>query len=319
MTRHIRELADAFVETQRMDDGELAERIRSDGVDILVVLAGHTARNRLLAAARKPAPILVSYADFSTTGLAAMDYWLTDPIVHPEGQTGERFTETLMRVPMMVLHRPIDVAPPVTTLPARERGHVTFGSCNNPAKIGAGVLDLWAAILSQVPRSRLALKYRKVYEVPDVRARIRGRFAERGVDPDRVVFIGGDVDRASHLALVGEMDVALDPFPFNGCTTTFEALWMGVPVVTLAGRRFLGRMGTSFLTHLGMPELVAPTPEAYVGTAVALSADLDRLAAIRSGLRDRVMASPLCDGPAYARSIEAAFRAAWRRWCESRQ
>jgi protein O-GlcNAc transferase len=318
-TRHFREIADRFVETQMLDDAALAERIRADGIDILVVLAGHTARNRLTVAGRKPAPILVSYADFSTTGLAVMDYWLTDPVVHPEGAIEERFTETLMRIPMMVLHRPIEVAPPVSPLPARVRGHVTFGSYNNPAKIGDRVIDLWARVLGEVPQSRLMLKYRKVYDVPDVRSRLAQRFAERGIDPVRIVFAGGDLDRATHLALVGEMDIALDPFPFNGCTTTFEALWMGVPVVTLAGRRFLGRMGTSFLTHLGMPDLVADTPEAYVRIAAALAGDLDRLAALRQQFRERILASPLCDGPAYARSIEKAFREAWRRWCEARQ
>ncbi len=317
MTRHIRELTDRFVETAGLDDAALAERIRTDGIDILVVMAGHTARNRMTVAARKPAPIMVSYADFSTTGLSVMDYWLTDPIVHPEGAIEERFTETLMRLPMMVLHRPIDVAPPVSPLPAPVRGHVTFGSFNNLAKIGDDVTGLWARLLARVPQARLMLKYQNVYAVEDVRARLQRGFAERGVDPRRIVFLGADPDRASHLAMVGEMDIALDPFPFNGCTTTFEALWMGVPVVTLAGRRFLGRMGASFLTHLGLPELVAPTSEDYVRIAADLAADLDQVAGLRSSLRERILRSPLCDGPAYARSIEAAFRQAWRRWCES--
>lgn len=317
MTRHIREASDHFVETQDLDDAALADRIRSDRIDILLVMAGHTARNRMTVAARKPAPVMVSYADFSTTGLAVMDYWLTDPIVHPEGATEERFVETLMRIPMMVLHRPIDVAPPVSTLPAPTRGHVTFGSFNNPSKIGDAVLDVWAELLRVVPDARLLLKYQGVYQVSDVRSRIATHFAGRGVDPARIAFLGADPNRASHLAMVGEMDVALDPFPFNGCTTTFEALWMGVPVVTLAGRRFLGRMGTSFLTHLGLPELVATTPENYVRIAADLAADLGRLEQLRGSLRERVMASPLCDGPRYARSIEAAFRQAWRRWCET--
>jgi predicted O-linked N-acetylglucosamine transferase (SPINDLY family) len=316
MTRHVREISDRFVETQTLDDAALAERIRTDAIDILVVLAGHTARNRLTAAARKPAPVMVSYAEFSTSGLAVMDYWLTDPVVHPESGTEERFTEALMRIPMMVLHKPIDVSPAVSPLPARLRGHVTFGSYNNPAKIGDRVIDLWARILNQVPQSRLMLKYRKVYEVPDIRERLRGRFAGHGIDPGRIVFAGGDLDRASHLALVGEMDIALDPFPFNGCTTTFEALWMGVPVVNLAGRRWLGRMGTSFLTHLGAAELIAGTPDDYVRIAAALAGDLDRLADLRARLRERVLASPLCDDRAYAASIEKAFRTAWRRWCE---
>ena len=319
MTRHISALADRFVETQGLDDDALADRIRADRIDILVVVAGHTARNRLIAAARKPAPILVSYADFSTTGLSVMDYWLTDPIVHPEGATEELFTETLMRIPMMVLHRPIDVAPPVSSLPAPSRGHVTFGSFNNPAKIGDAVIALWARLLAKVPDARLMLKYRTAYDVPDVRNRIARRFGEMGGDPGRIIFAGGNLDRPQHLALVGDVDIGLDPFPFNGCTTTFEALWMGVPVVTLAGRRFLGRMGASFLTHLGLPELVADDADGYVAAAASLASDLDRLTALRQGLRQRILASPLCDGPAYARSIEIALRSAWRRWCGGRR
>lgn len=319
MTRHIQAIADHFVETQTLSDEALADRIRADGIDILVVVAGHTARNRLIAAARKPAPILVSYADFSTTGLEVMDYWLTDPIVHPEGVTEELFTETLMRIPMMVLHRPIEVAPPISSLPAQSRGHITFGSFNNPAKIGDEVVALWARLLAEVPDARLMLKYRTVYEVPDVRDRLARRFSDRGIDPARIIFAGGDLNRQAHLGLVGEVDIGLDPFPFNGCTTTFEALWMGVPVVTLAGRRFLGRMATSFLTHLGLPELVASDADAYVAVATGLASDLERLSALRHSLRQRILASPLCDGPAYTRSIEVAFRAAWRRWCEGRR
>jgi len=319
MTDHIRSISDRFVETQELDDAALAGRIRDDAIDILVVLAGHTARNRLTAAARKPAPIMVSYAEFSTSGLSVMDYWLTDPAIHPEGATEERFTETLMRIPMLVLHRPIDVAPAVSPLPAPFRGHVTFGSFNNPAKIGDQVVDLWARILRQVPQSRLMLKYRTVYEVQDVRDRIRRMFAERGVEPERIVFGGGNPDRTLHLTLVSEVDIGLDPFPFNGCTTTFEALWMGVPVVTLAGRRWLGRMSTSFLTRLGHTELIASSPDEYVKIACELAADLDRLATLRQTLRPRILASPLCDNAMYARSIEHEFRKAWRRWCRDRR
>ncbi len=318
MTRHIREITDRFVETQTLSDADLDDRIRADGIDILVVMAGHTARNRMTVAGRKPAPVMVSYADFSTTGVEAMDYWLTDPIVHPEGATEELFTETLMRIPMMVLHRPIDVAPRVPPLSATVRGRVTFGSFNNPAKIGDEVVELWSRVLGEVPDAQLILKYRDVYTVEDVRARLAQRFSGHGVDPSRIIFLGGDPNRASHLAMVGGIDIALDPFPFNGCTTTFEALWMGVPVVTLAGRRFLGRMGTSFLTHLGLTELVAETPADYVRIASGLASDLPRLEGLRRRLRQRIMDSPLCDGPAYARSIEIAFRRAWRRWCEGR-
>jgi predicted O-linked N-acetylglucosamine transferase (SPINDLY family) len=311
----IRGMVDHWREVENFDDATVADIVRQAGIDILFVTAGHVALNRLGVAGYKPAPIMVSYADFTSTGLEVMDYWLSDRWIHPPGQTTERFTETLLRLPMMVLHHPIAQAPPVVPPAASARGVVTFGSCNNPAKINDDVVAVWARILAAVPNARLLLKYITAYDSPYVRARYIAGFARHGIDPGRLVFRGGDLSRGQQLHLVSDIDIALDPFPFTGCTTTFEALWMGVPVVTLAGSRFLGRMSTSFLGVAGLDWLIADDPDRYVACAVALAGNLERLQVLRGELRPRVAASPLCDAPRYARNVEKAFRTIWRRYC----
>jgi protein O-GlcNAc transferase len=316
VTQRYRAAADAYRSTVGLSDDEVAETIRADGIDILFVMAGHTAHNRLLACARKPAPVQIAYGDLSTTGLATMDWWLTDPVIHPEG-TRERFTEKLLRIPLLVLHEPPGQAPDVGPLPARAAGFVTFGSCNNAAKLNERVFALWARVLAAVPGARLLLKYVNWFGNESARARIRGAFARLGVDPDRIVFDGERLPRARHLEILNRIDIALDPFPFNGCTTTFEALWMGVPVVTLAGERWLGRMGAGTLAPLGLDHLAVTDEARYVALAAALANDLDGLAALRAGLRGRVASSPLVDARAYARSVESAFRIAWRNWCRT--
>ena len=153
------------------------------------------------------------------------------------------------------------------------------------------------------------------FDDPGRRRAMQARFAVHGIETDRIEGVGLAFDRGDHLARMAEIDIALDPFPFNGCTATFEALWMGVPVVTLAGRRWLGRMGTSFLTALGLPELIAATQDEYVTKAAALASDLPRLATLRAALRPRILGSALCDGPAYARSVDQAYRLIWHTWC----
>jgi predicted O-linked N-acetylglucosamine transferase (SPINDLY family) len=297
VTRRFQDLADLWRSTVGRGDDEVADMIRADGMDILISMAGHTAGNRLGVCAYKPAPILVSYGDLSTTGMEIMDYWLTDPVVHPPDST-ERFTETLLHVPHLVLHEPPAEAPAVAPLPALARGRISFGSFNNPAKMTDGVVALWARVLGAVPESRLVLGYLQWFGGPGHLQVARVRFAAHGIEPDRIDAVGLAFDRGDHLARMAEIDIALDPFPFNGCTATFEALWMGVPVVTLAGRRWLGRMA-----------------DHYVAKAAALAADLPRLAAMRAGLRPRILNSALCDGPAYARSVEHAYRRIWRDWC----
>jgi predicted O-linked N-acetylglucosamine transferase (SPINDLY family) len=313
-----RGLARAWRVTTGLGDGDVAGAIRQDEIDVLVILAGHTGHNRMGVAAHRPAPVQVSFHDLTTSGLAVMDAWLTDPVLHPAASE-EQFTERLVRLPCFYLHRPPDAAPEIGAPPHRTRGHITFGSCNNPAKLSLPVIRLWSRILQAVPNSRLLLKYVDWFGDEAVAGRFGRLFETHGIAADRIRFERGDLRRAEQLRILNEVDIALDPFPFNGSTTTFEALWMGVPVVTLAGSRFVGRVGASVLTRLDLANLVAETAEDYVRIAVALAADAERLGSLRRSLREQVRASALCNAPAYARSVEAAYRALWTDWCRGRQ
>ncbi len=315
MTERFRGIAERWRWVGGQDEHRIAAQIREDRIDVLVMMAPHTADNRPLVAALKPAPVQVALYDLTTTGMAAVDAWITDPLIHPPGETTERFVETLIRVPCLVNHAAPSPSPPLVRPPSAVRGRVTFGSFNNPAKVTDRVIALWAEVLDAVPGSRLLLKYLSRYGSPEMARLIGDRFAAHGIGPDRLELRSGRLPRMAQLALLNEVDIALDPFPFNGCTTTFEALWMGVPVVTLEGSRFLGRMSGSFLRHVGLGDLVAGDAAAYVGVATGLAGDLDRRSALRRELRDRLLASPLCDADAHARSLVAAYRRLWRDWC----
>jgi predicted O-linked N-acetylglucosamine transferase (SPINDLY family) len=305
-TARFRSHAEGWTSTVGMGDEQVAERMRKDGLDLLIVLAGHTAKNRPLVAAFGGAPVQASFHDLTTSGLEAMDWWITDGVLHPEG-TKERFTEKLWRLPHFYLHRPPDEAPDVGPLPSEAGGHITFVSCNNPAKLTDGVVRLWSQVLKGVPGSRLLLKYVGWFGDEVVRSRIVGRFEANGIGRERLDLRATDLVRKEQLGLLNEADIALDPFPFNGSTTTFEALWMGVPVVTLQGERFVGRVGASVLSALDLPELIASDEEAYVAAAVALAGDRERLAGLRRSLRPRIAASPICDAAGYTRSVETAL------------
>ncbi|MBM3600638.1 MAG: tetratricopeptide repeat protein [Alphaproteobacteria bacterium] len=312
-THRLGRISDHWRVIAGVPDEAAADMIRADKIDILVSLAGHTAFNRLTILAHKPAPVQIGYG-VGTSGMTAVDYWLSDPILHPP-ETRERCAEELWRLPHLVIHQPPQEAPDVAPLPARRNGWITFGCFNNPAKLAPELVALWARILHAVPTARLRLKYMNWLDQADLVARVRERFAAHGIDGARLLIGGGLMARPEHLALVGSCDVILDSAPFNGWTTTFEALYMGVPVVTLTGDRFLGRVGASFLSAAGLPELIADNADAYVGIAVGLAKDVARLDALRRDLRARVLASPLCDASVYARTVEAAYREMWRRWC----
>jgi protein O-GlcNAc transferase len=191
---------------------------------------------------------------------------------------------------------------------------VTFASFNNLLKVNREVLDAWAGILKRVPNSRLLLKTRWLH-VPEMRERVRNLLEQRGVAPDRIELVGKYPMSAEHLAAYGEVDIALDTFPYNGATTTCEALWMGVPVVTLAGDRHAARVEASMLSRVGLERLVADRPQDYIEAAARLAADLPGLGRLRADLRGRLAASPLCDGPRFTSELEAAFRTMWREWC----
>ena len=291
----------------------LAAQIRDDKIDVLFDLAGHTARNRMLAFVRKPAPIQITWIGYEgTTGLSAIDYLLADRCMVPE-QAEVHFREKVLRLPDCYLcYDPpthcagAPDAPAVSGLPALRCGHVTFGSCNNLAKINAEVVAVWAEILRRVPLSRLLVKYRGL-EDEAVRARYLDLFAAQGTAADRLEIEGWSPLR-DLLARHDGIDVALDPFPFAGGVTTCHALWMGVPVVTWPGETFASRHALSYLSAIGLTETIAGSREEYVEIAVRLAADLPRLAAIRAGLRRQMAASPLCDGRRFARQFMELLR-----------
>ena len=312
-TARLRELADHWVPIPTLDDEAVAARIRDDGIDLLVDLGGHTGNSRLPVFAHRAAPLQVSWLGYpNTTGLATMDYRLTDAIADPPGVTDRFHTERLIRLDSGFLcYRPAADAPTVASPPCLERGFVTFGCFNHPAKLSNETVRAWAALIAGVPGSRLQLKYR-IFEDAATRDFHRDRFVAAGLDPDRLDFIGHIDDPQGHLATYGGIDLALDPFPYNGTTTTCEALWMGVPVVSLAGTRHAARVGASLLHRVGLDELVADDLDAYVSLAAGLAREPGRLTALRAGLRDRVAQSPLLDGAGFARAVEAAFRAMGR-------
>ena len=297
-------------------DAQVADLIREDGIDLLVDLAGHTDRNRLLVLARRPAPVQVTCLGYpDTTGMNAVDYRLTDAHADPPGATERFHIEQLVRLPDCAwCFRPSDDAPPVSTLPVLHSGHITFGCFNTRPKITEEMFAIWAEILLRAPGSRLLLK-NLGFRDPSVQMRARALLEKAGVAPARVELIGRVSDFAEHLTCYGRVDIALDTFPYHGTTTTCEALWMGVPVITLAGKTHASRVGVSLLENLALPELIAGQPVDYIGTAAELAADISRLAALRATLRERMASSPLMDGPRYARNVEHAFREMWRAWC----
>jgi predicted O-linked N-acetylglucosamine transferase (SPINDLY family) len=252
--------------------------------------------------------------DLTSSGVSAVDHWLTDPLLCPQ-ETAELFVETPVRLPSFYLHMPPSAIDAPMPSAVAERRPVIFGCCNNPAKLNDAVLRLWAEVLKAAPASRLTFRYFQHFASEDGKAPIVAGLRRHGIDAHRLMFETGGTERDDQLRHLGSIDIALDPFPFNGATTTFEALWMGLPVVTLAGRRFVGRVAAAHLQLVGLGDLVAESPEEYVRIAAGLAAAPDRRARLRRELRSRVLASPLCDAHAYARSVERAYREMWRARC----
>jgi len=296
----------------------LAEQIRADQIDILFDLAGHTARNRLLVFARKPASIQITWIGYEgTTGLAAMDYILADRCAIPEG-VEKYYREKVLRLPeVYVCYAPPADAPAVGPLPALTRGQVTFGSFNNLAKINPQVVAAWAEILRRVPEARLVLKYRGLNDA-GTRCRYTELFAAQGIESARLELLAWSA-YAEMLAEYQRIDIALDPFPFSGGVTTCEALWMGIPVITWPGETFAGRHSLSHLSNIGLTETIARDLDEYVKLAAALAGDLSRLARIRAGLREQVASSPLCDGERFAANLMSLLRAVWSQWTSRAQ
>lgn len=314
MTEWFQHSADAWRSIKGLNDCEAAELIRRDQIDVLVLLAGRFDGNRPLIAAYRPAPVQVSFHDPATSGLIDMDYLITDHNLSPR-ETRERFTERLVHLPTFYVHPPLIAVSEVGMLPQQQKGYVTFGSFNNPAKINERVVSLWAQVLQSIPGSRLLLKYKNGFGVASVKTHFLKLFELYGIPASRLDLVGADEDMSSHLNRYAAIDIALDTFPFTGSTTTFEALWMGVPVVTLLGDHMVARWSGAMLKKLNLDELIANNEDGYVEIAKGLAQNLDRLESMRTGLRERVAKSPLCDEKRRAHQLERVYRWMWAKWC----
>lgn len=310
-TARIRKLADVWRVIAGAPDARVAELIRRDRIDVLVELAGHMGGNRMPLFARKPAPVQVAYPGYpNTTGLGTIDYLITDADRDPPGAEA-LYTEALVRLPVSgQCYRPPDDAPPVGPLPMETAGHVTFGCLNKLEKVTPRMLGLWGRVLEALPAARLLV-------LAADEAAARRLFADHGIAGERLE-VTGRLPRGQYMSLYNRIDVALDTFPYNGHTTTLDALWMGVPTVTLAGETHLSREGLAALRLVGLEAFVARTPDDYVETAVRIASDRAALAELRRCLRGRMSASPLCDSPALTRRLEGAYRRAWEQWCASK-
>jgi predicted O-linked N-acetylglucosamine transferase (SPINDLY family) len=314
-TLRLMQSVEHWCDVVQLSDEALAAQIRADAIDVLFDLSGHTAQNRLLVFARRPAPVQVTWMGYAgSTGMKAMDYLLTDANLVP-GDCDRHYAETVIRLEgaPATYRLPAEI-PEIGPLPALRNGFVTFGSFNNPAKINAQVVALWSAILMRLPAARLVLKYLG-FDDPVNRERYAKLFAAAGVDPSRLTFLGF-TPMADMFARYNEVDVALDPFPYTGGTTTLLALAMGVPVVSLAGDTMPGRQSLTMLGSMGLESFVAKTAAEYEARAVSLAGDLPQLRALRAGLRERVLRSQFFDPRRFVQKLERTVRGLWVRWCK---
>ena len=309
-TERLKAHAEHWRDIAQLNDEDAANLIRRDRLHLLIDLAGHTAHHRLLVLARRPAPVQATWIGYpNTTGLAAIDYRITDAVSDPAGLSEASYSERLVRLPTTFsCYRPDDEAPLVNELPAMASGVVTFGSFNQFAKVTPEVIALWARLLLALPGARLLLKSPGLGE-SGIAIRVREDFARLGVAPERITLNGERTPVLAHLSLYHGVDIALDPFPYNGTTTTCEALWMGVPVLTLAGHAHVSRVGVSLLTHAGLTDWIATSPDDYLARAVAATQNLAKLAELRETLRERIRLSLLCDATRFTRGLENCFDA----------
>ncbi len=315
-TARLRRSAGEWREVVGLSDERVAEIVREDRIDVLVDLGGHTAANRMLLFARKPAPIQVTYLGYpNTTGLPTIDYRITDSFADPPGLTERFHTEQLVRLdPCAWCYQPPSDSPEVAELAALRNGYITFGSFNAFAKINERLIEMWAHILREVPGSRLLLKNKPLADA-GIREEAAEAFQRYGIASGRLELQGWEARTARHLARYGNVDIALDTYPYHGTTTTCEALWMGVPAITLEGTSHVSRVGVSLLNNAGLPELIAFSPQEYVGVAVDLAGNLPRLSKLRREMRPRMRTSPLMDAQRFVRRLELSYRRMWQRWC----
>ena len=314
VTQRLRGLADEWHDISALSDEEAARLIRHERIDILVDLSGHTSGNRLLLFARRPAPIQMTWLGYwDGTGMAAMDYRITDHHADPEGEFDSHYRERLLRLPRVNrCYRPPAEMPACNDLPAQSRGYVTFGSFCNFPRISNEAMRAWAQLLHRLPGARLRMIGAPKGGILD---RMLEIFDAAGVYADRLDLVSGFLPLDVYLQQHLQIDIALDAFPCNGTTTTCQSLWMGVPVVSRSGRSAASRSGVSLLTNAGLAHLVAHSWEDYVDIALGLATNLPALAQLRGTLRERLRASPLLDAEGFTRDLEALYRDAWRSWC----
>ncbi|MCG2720561.1 MAG: tetratricopeptide repeat protein [Thermodesulfovibrionales bacterium] len=318
VTRRLQNYADRWQRIVGISDERVSELIRKDAIDILIDLAGHTGNNRMLVFARKPAPIQVNWLGYpNTTGLATVDYRLVDRYTDPPGLTDPFYTEKMIRLPDCFLcYQPGDVSPVVGPLPAISTGHITFGSFNYFPKISLGIIELWTQILKAVPNAHMILKAKSLSD-DATRRHVMQMFMQRGIDIERIKLLSFEPSFKGHLEIYNRIDISLDTFPYHGTTTTCEALWMGVPVVTLSGNTHVSRVGVSLLSNVGLHELIAETPDDYVKIAKNLSDNLEKLQNLRGGLRPVMECSPLLDRERFICALESCYQTMWEQWCNS--
>jgi protein O-GlcNAc transferase len=310
LTERFEAAAHVWRNTGTLSDAALAEQVRADLIDIFVDPTGFMAANRLLTFARKPAPVQVSYFGYpGTVALSAIEWRLTDAILDPPRITESHYTEQLIRIgPSAMVYAPLSETTEVQPTPALANGFITFGALNRLSKVTPAMIAVWGRLLAAVPHSRLLLLSPSINE-REAEIEVRKLFARHGVPPERLE-LAPRSSRPSYLKLFNHIDIHLDPFPYNGCTTTCDGLWMGVPTVTLAGKAYASRMGASLMTQVGLTHLIASTPEQYVQTASHLASDVHHLNELRQTIRPRMIRSPLMNYAGAACNIEDAFRRA---------
>lgn len=316
ITDRLRSRADLWREVHALSDEQLAGQIRRDKIDILIDLSLHMAGHRLLVFARKPAPIQMTYLAYAgTSGLDAMDYRLTDPHLDPLKENNPFYSEQSIHLPRTYWCYEAGIATPESgPLPAAKTGRITFGCFNNYCKVTSATWSAWARLLAEVPQSDLVVHASSGSH----RDRARRHLQSTGIDPHRLSF-ADKFPMQKYFQQYQNIDIALDPFPYGGGTTSCDAMWMGVPVITLRGRTAVGRGGVSLLENLNLPEFIANDLDEYVRIIAKLAGDLPRLTELRQTLRERMQKSPLMDGPGFARDVEAVYRQIWRQFCASSQ
>lgn len=313
-TQYLIPMFDAYRSVYGTSDAELAELIRQDRIDILVATAGHSSNHRLKVLAYKPAPIQVDLGGINTTGIEQVDYRLTDSRLDPPGSESRYVEQSVFLEGGALRYACPQGAPPVGPLPALSKGYITFCSFNNHLKLNNHVLNLWAQVMQGIPESRLIIKC-KANADPVLRQQFVDHFARFDIAEDRLTLLDW-LSHEEHWQWYNQADIALDAYPFNGCITTLEALWMGIPTVSLAGSLWVSRMGFSLLSGVGLEICVAQSPDQFVAKALALASNVEALSRLRMSMRQRMQDSELCDGRGYARDLETAYRGMWQRWCQ---